>query len=462
MSCSRVHILDICLAVTRCYSYLPLLKAVFVYFFALLSTHFCRRKYLTPLCSTYHSRMSFPGQQPNGGGQAGAGSGGQSNQPTTTSSTTAHMSTSASNDLPTSISTPSGVNKGAIIGGIVGGVGGLVLLSLLVVWLLQRRKQRRNGTRARKTRPVTYAGLNSAFRGVPFTRSSSQSPHNSLLPQTQGPHSNLSGVALRGGAASYGQRESGSEMDNLPPSYAESQMNASMASLGRVQTTHRTNSDTIISPLSSRAPGDAPTISPQTTGATYMSLQRLWATNDPHTISPQTTGPAISVRPYTAVSEETQITTPQPTEATMPMLLPQHTRDTMGFPIEPEEIRITPDMPATIVSPVPRHPLVHQDSLERVVRQGLMPSESPEPNLANPNRLRMLGQEMARESPVLGLNSVRMTPQTAMDDGVRRNDTQRTVSSVSSMGISVVSDGELERLGVGVDDRTRPTANGGN
>jgi hypothetical protein len=404
--------------------------------------------------------MSSPGQQQ--GGPGGAGSGGQSspNQPTTTSSMTAHTSTSSSHNSPTSTSTSSGVRKGAIIGGIVGGIAGILLISLLGVWLLKRRKHRQNRARARKTRPVTYAGLNSVFRGVPFKRTSSRSPHNSLLPQpqvSQGSDSSLSGVALRGDAASRGQRESGNEMDNLPPSYAESQMSASTASHGRLQTTPPTNTNTIVSPLSSRAPGDAQTISPQTTGATYMSLQRLWATNEPPAISPQTTGSSVIVRPHTAVSEWTEMLTPQPTGATLPILPPQHTRDTMGFPIVQEEIRLEPAMPATIVSPVPRHPLAHQDSLERIVRQGLMPSESPEPGNLNPDRLRVLSQEMPRESPILGLNSVRMAPQAAANNGVRRNDTQRTVSSVSSFGISVVSDGELERLGVGVgiDSRAR-------
>jgi hypothetical protein len=84
-----------------------------------------------------------------------------------------------------------------------------------------------------------------------------------------------------------------------------------------------------------------------------------------------------------------------------------------------------------------------------------MSSESPEPSISNPWRLRVLSQEMLRESPVLGLNAVRMAPQAAANDGLRRNDTQRTVNSDSSMGISIVSDGELERLGVGVVVDTR-------
>ncbi|KAE9369577.1 hypothetical protein N431DRAFT_443222 [Stipitochalara longipes BDJ] len=413
--------------------------------------------------------MSSPGQQ-QGGGQ-GAGSGGQSspNQPTTISRTTSPTSTSSLHNSPTSTSTSSGVHKGAIIGGIVGGVAGLLLISFLGIWLLQRRKQRQNGARAGKTRPITYTGLNSVFRGVPFNRSSSQSPHNSLLPQpqvSQGTHSTLQGVALRGGAANYGLRESGSEMDNLPPSYAESQMSTSMASLGRMNTTYRSESETLVSPLSARAPGAPHIISPQTTGAsTFMSLQHLWATNEPHTISPQTTGASVVVQPYTAASEDPHLLTPQPPRSTSPVLLPQHTRDTMGFPIEPEEIRLPPAMPTTIVSPVPRHPLVRQDSLERVVRQGLMPSDSPEPSNLNPDRLRVLSQEIPRESPILGLNTVRIAPEATANNGVSRYDTQRTVSSESSIGISVVSDGELERLGVGVDSRARyhrPAKNGGN
>ena len=159
--------------------------------------------------------------------------------------------------------------------------------------MLNRRKKRQSGARARKTQPVTYNSLNSVLHGVSFNRSNSQSPHDSLLPQSQvsqSTDSNLSGVALRGGAAGYGQPDSGSEMDNLPPSYAESQMSVSRASLGRLRTTQRTNSDTIVSPLSTSIPEDAHPLSPQTTDTpTFMSLQRLWHTNEPPAISPQTT-----------------------------------------------------------------------------------------------------------------------------------------------------------------------------
>jgi hypothetical protein len=408
--------------------------------------------------------MSAP-KQPGGGQgqQGGPGSGAQSNpnQVTTTSSTQQATATAASHLTPTSIpSSSSKSHKGAIIGGIVGGVAGLLIISLVGVWLLQRRKQRQNGARARKTRPATYTGLNSVFRGVPFShRPTSQSPHNSLLPQVQSAQDTtayISGPNLRGGLGSSALRDSGNEMDNLPPTYAESQLSISMASLGLMNTTtHRTNSETIVSPLSSRAPEDAPTISPQTTGATYMSLQRLWGPTEIPLISPQTTGATMIVRQPTS-PEDAHMISPQSTGATIPVLFPQHTRDTMGFPIDerPDEIRLQTASPALIVSPVPRHPLIHQDSLEQVVRQGLMPSESPIPSVTDPSRLRVLSQEMSRESPVLGgMNPVRMIPQPVTNSDLGRNDTQRTASSVSSMGIDMVSDGELERLGVGSEAR---------
>lgn len=66
---------------------------------------------------------------------------------------------------------------------------------------------------------------------------------------------------------------------------------------------------------------------------------------------------------------------------------------------------------------------------------------------------RVLSQELMRESPVLGqMNPVRMqntTQGSNLSGNVQRFESQRTVSSVSSMGVSVVSDTELERLGVG-------------
>ena len=66
---------------------------------------------------------------------------------------------------------------------------------------------------------------------------------------------------------------------------------------------------------------------------------------------------------------------------------------------------------------------------------------------------RLLGEESMRESAVLGaMNPIWIEGTTGpsnLSGGVHRFESQRTVSSVSSMGISVVSNTELERLGVG-------------
>lgn len=90
-----------------------------------------------------------------------------------------------------------------------------------------------------------------------------------------------------------------------------------------------------------------------------------------------------------------------------------------------------------------------------------MSSDSPEPpSSINPNRLRVLSQEMPRESPILGMNRVTIQQPPAVGasnlnpnvgSGIDRHASQRTVSSIGSMP-PVVSDAELENLGVG----TRP------
>lgn len=113
-----------------------------------------------------------------------------------------------------------------------------------------------------------------------------------------------------------------------------------------------------------------------------------------------------------------------PPAPTLPLV--GHERDTMGSLIEPEmispplaspgmappgfeTIHIQPEMPLPIVSPRHSHPLVHQDSLESQVRRGL--SDTPVPfQTTNPGRLRVLSLEMPRESPILGLNSVKIQP----------------------------------------------------
>jgi hypothetical protein len=369
------------------------------------------------------------------GNQGGAGQGNtnqgstttttsQSQQPTTTSnpfaaSTTAHSPTSTS----TSTSSSAGVQKGAIIGAVVGGVVALLVLALLATWCLQRRKKRQLAAKNGTAEPVTYTGLNSAFAGVPFRHSGQNlSPQQtqSLL-QGAGQHGNThnTGLGIRGGASNIPMTSS-ADTDLFLPTYAESQAANSVHSsptIGHLHTPQYSPIESNVSPLSTRAP------------------------TNPHNISPQTTGGASSLT----------------------------ARDTMGFPVEQdfEMVRLTepvPHIPVPIVSPIPRHPLVQQDSLERVVREGMVPSPSPAMSTLqpiNPARLRVMSQETPRESPVLGNDPthVRLLPEgtgsTIQGGGLMRNN---TVSTVSSMGQSIISDGALERMGVGAYNPKPPTS----
>jgi hypothetical protein len=382
-----------------------------------------------------------PGQGGQGG-QSGAGSGGQNNgnQATTTTSTQQQQTTSqgfitstsnrqtqtttspTSTSTSTSSSSSSSNQKAAIIGGVIGGIAALLLIALLAIWLLNRRQKKRIAEKRGSAEPVTYANLNDSFAGVPFGHSNRNSQHDSLLPPQPiltpgtGP-SSPQGVGIRGGDGHDVERDSG---DYFLPTYAESQAGMSLGgarSLGRLNTSHaESGSEATVSPMSVRHPGGSP-VTP-TAG-----------------ISPQTTGGDI------------------------PLMMPQQTRDTMGFPIDSSDIGLnrtsTPGLP--IVAPIPRHPLVHQDSLERVVREGMMNGtpELQDTSLLGPRGPagRVLSQELMRESPVLGqMNPVRMqntTQGSNLSGNVQRFESQRTVSSVSSMGVSVVSDTELERLGFG-------------
>jgi hypothetical protein len=302
--------------------------------------------------------------------------------------------------------------------------------------------------------PVTYSNLNDSFAGVPFGHGHSNrdsqnrsSQQDSLLPPplftpNTGPSTPHDRVGIRGGGGHVSTTDVERHSDDyFLPTYAESQARMAIGgshSLGRLNTSNAgSGSEATVSPMSVRHPGGTPTtdISSQFTGGEipYMMPQHTASTAP---ISPETTG------------------------GTIPFMMPLQTRDTMGFPVDGSDIGLhrtsTPVLP--IVAPVPRHPLVHQDSLERTVRGGLM---NGTPELQDMSRLgprngpagRVLSQEMMRESPVLGqMNPVRFQGPNAssnMGNGVQRFESQRTVSSVSSMGISVVSDTELERLGVG-------------
>jgi hypothetical protein len=161
-------------------------------------------------------------------------------------------------------------------------------------------------------------------------------------------------------------------------------------------------------------------------------------------------------------------------------LVPQHTRDTMGFPVDNDSIRsptsptehpvqfhvqqfaVQQPLPPAISAeyqeiplsaPTPRKTVVNQDSLERLVRSNMT---TPEPSHQLPNLSRnsgaaakVLSQEFPRESPVLGnRHTVRMYQPSQL--GLGRNESVRTVDSLAAR---MVSDEELERLGVGIGGR---------
>lgn len=382
--------------------------------------------------------MSSPGGQgqQGGAGSSNGGSGDQGNptQATSTAATSQGFATSTSSpgssttqtNHPTSTasSSSSSSSKTAVIGGVVGGIAGLLVLSLILICFLNRRKKKQIAIENGTAQPVTYAGLNSAFAGVPFGQGSNRSPTSSFTPRPlllndSRTNSSHPDIGMRGG------HNSPAESDMFLPTYAESQASIrGTSTLGRLNTAHSPAS-TNISPLSSAGI---------------------------HTAHDFSTSDLPPVPPLAFHSRE---------------------RDTMGFPIEPgmespalsspglaspgfETIHIEPEAPTPIISPRPRHPLVHQASLESQVRQGM---ESPEPSqIINPNRLRVLSQEIPRESPILGLNSVNIHPagQSNLNPnvGIDRMASQRTVSSIGSMP-PVVSDAELDNLGVG----TRPVGN---
>ena len=393
---------------------------------------------------------------------------------TTLITSTAYPSTATTSSAPSSTSTAasskssSNISVGPIIGGVVGGVVVLSLIAMLLVLYRQRRKKSPVAKKEKRStaEQTTYTGLNSSFSGVPFARSPNRELHDSLLPAPLFSPSNspYSRVEMRGGETSpYSlDRHSG---ETSPPSrpgarhggqaspyslerhggqaspyslpgetprnfeserflYANSSSTADRESLGRIDTSHHND---IVSPISVH---DTPTHRNSTT------------------ISPQSPEQIFDA----------------PAGISVPMFLaPQTTRDTMGFPVDsPIEQRrpsfpVEPDVPDqqdhhSIESEFQDIPIAapstrRQNTLECLIRDGMV---TPEPShqissLRRPARV-------LSESPVLGnRHTVKMyapPPLSGLQHSIRRNESQRTVSSMGSMG-HVVSDEELDRLGVG-------------
>lgn len=383
----------------------------------------------------------------NGGGSQAGGNGNQAGQntgggqvATTTTSTAGQQQTPTTTAIhgatSTSTSTSSGNQKGAIIGGVVGGLCGLLIIALIGVWLLQRRKKKQIAKQNGSTEPTTYAGLNASFSGVPFGSAVNQRPHNSLVPPPLfQSHTNTSatgsGAPLRDGEASPYGRDSASEGDHFLPSYAESQSDISRRmrnSLGRIDTSGHLHDSAYVSPVSTGP------FSPRSQGTPYQHTP---------TFTPQQTYDTMGFpRDHHHTGMDPLDLPPMPR-------LPAGSRDTidtMGFPVETTQT----EMPVSqgevpIESPRPVYPTTHQNSLERVTRQDTGMSESPVLGFGDRQPPRKFGPHPGPPSTSANYG---------MPSGVSRNISVKTVSSMNSYAPPMVSDAELERLGVG--SRHRP------
>ncbi|KAH8590851.1 hypothetical protein B0O99DRAFT_691160 [Bisporella sp. PMI_857] len=344
-----------------------------------------------------------------------------------TSSSTSSSSTSAATSSSNSTQSSSSGNNAAIIGGVAGGAAFIAILALIIFCLMRRKKKTPREKSGAES--VTYAGLNESLPGVPFG-------HAHAAPTTPG------------------GRSSGDFF--LPQTYNQSSIaTGGVSPIEPLNTSYRneTPSEGSISPISAHYPGELPRISGYSAS---------------HAVPPLFSG-TITIPPPPAAYRESLIL-PSPTgysEVSGISALPTGQRtfhirsrshDTMGFPITPglqSPMQTSPEVPlisatqtTPIVSPMP-HYVVHQDSLERIVRDGVV---SPEPSLLSP----VSRASTLRESGVLGEgNMVRIQePPASLDRGdVTRNASRRTVDTVSSMGMSVISNTELERLGIGANRR---------
>ncbi|CZT42680.1 uncharacterized protein RSE6_02620 [Rhynchosporium secalis] len=349
---------------------------------------------------------------------------------------TAHSATLSSNSV--TISTSANDSKSLIIGVMLSATGALLLLALLVVFCIQQRKKRQARKMEKGAQPTAYSGLNDAFGGVAFQ----DSQHNSLSPQSLLlSRSNK----IYSGAPSPSQRPS--EMIGL---------------------LHQSNRD-VSSPQQSPR-HSPPSWPPQSPAHAYSSQQSrtrshahvrrysyiTHARMHSRTISraESNSSPLTLNDPCEAhVLSGNGTCSPTELEAAKFQATPVQERDTMGFPVEQsaiiDDIELQPMTPV-LHSPKPKRPLAHQDSLERMIREGNS-APSPAPSNSAPGRDRRISQE-CRESPILGVLNpmiIQNATLTRLGDRLGRSDSHKTVASVSTMG-PVIGDEELERLGVGI------------
>ncbi|KAM3070078.1 hypothetical protein ACMFMG_003890 [Clarireedia jacksonii] len=123
----------------------------------------------------------------------------------------------------TSSSGLSSSQRTAIIAGILGGVGAVLIISLLAIYCLQKRKVKKQGEKG-SAEPSTYSQVNSSFAGVPFLKTTSQprTPQHFNVVDTsyQG-----AGPYMRGGQPNHFDvfHDSAMETDQFLPTYDQTQ-----------------------------------------------------------------------------------------------------------------------------------------------------------------------------------------------------------------------------------------------
>ncbi|ESZ95410.1 hypothetical protein SBOR_4205 [Sclerotinia borealis F-4128] len=354
-----------------------------------------------------------------------------------TPTTTSNSQTNSAFPTSTSSSSSNGLSSSertAIIAGVIGGVGALLIISLIAIYLLQKRKTKRSIARKGVAEQVSYNGLNSTFTGVPFIKRNSNLTDSEISRPPIIAETSHQGAYMRGGQSSYPDLSSDMETDRFLPSYEETQ--------------HRMS----VGANESLAPSDN-LISPATTRDPFTDQNRLSQMSQ-NTTSQFRPGPPIR-------------------------------HDTMGFPLDDDDTSyIGPDgqqhrlsrvmdsprtsiLEPTIISPAPIRPKISHENLE----QGIWQTQNHGLNRTQPQHLDSLSsnyenpyelenengsippinqsyggeQSMSPISMPSGAWIAAHSPHLAAGN-VQRNMSQRTESSFAP---SVVSDTELDRLGVG-------------
>ncbi|TGO33610.1 hypothetical protein BHYA_0236g00050 [Botrytis hyacinthi] len=372
--------------------------------------------------------------------------------PAATPTTTSNSQSQTNSAFPTSTSSSSSglspTERTAIIAGVLGGVGALLIISLIAIYLLQRRKTKKAADRKGVTQQVSYNGLNSSFAGVPFIKRNSQGSDSEISRPPMVADTSYQGAYIRGGQSSYPDLSSDMETDRFLPNDEESQQTMAGGGNG-----YHSPSNHLGSPIQDP----------------FTDQNRL----------SQLTQNRLSQLSQNRLSQLSQNVESSP----RPGPLVRH--DTMGFPLDDDDTSyIGPDgeqhrlsrimhsprtsiLEPTIIAPAPIRPTVSHENFER----GLNENQDLYQNRVVPQHLDSLTSnydnpyDVEDENDTVppmygGVQSLSPAPMesgawiaarnphlaAAFSNDMHRNSSTRTQSSFAP---SVISDTELDRLGVG-------------